>query len=94
MENCELDLATIDFIISDFNLNRINKDLYLDLCIAERMDTLGKQYDAQLDKIMTFIILRYDFDNLPITYITKMTKSLTKVANAINKGFLSMIGDK
>ena len=94
MNDYELDLATIDFIVSDFNLNILDKNLYLDLCIAERIDMLGKQYDAQLDKIMTFIILRYNFDDLPITYITKMTKSLTKVANAINKGFLSMIGDK
>lgn len=88
------DTAIVNYIIADLNHNKINKEAYLDRCVAQRISKINEQYDRKLDKIITFIILKCDFDNLPIQTITRLTLSLTKVMNVINKGFLSMIGDK
>lgn len=84
--------STIDYIISDFSMNRIgDKDKYLKFCINKRIDLLNKQYDDKLDKILTFIILKCDYDNMPVTSISKIIMSLSKVTNALSKGFVSLL---
>lgn len=87
------DTIVVNYIVADLNHN-INKEEYLDKCVAERIAKLNKQYDSKLDKIITFMILRYDFDNLPINVIGKLSASLAKVVGIMNKGFLSIMEDK
>lgn len=84
--------ATIDYIIADFSLNRIsNRETYLMLCANERINRLNEEYNNKLDKLLDFIILRCNFNNMPVTVIAKMMYSLTKVTNAVTKGLLSLI---
>lgn len=85
-------VSTIDYIIMDFSMNRIsNKDVYLKFCVNERLQLLSDQYDRKLDKILTFIITRCNYDNLPIESISKCILSLSRVTNALSKGFVSLI---
>jgi len=84
--------ATIDYIISDFSLNRIgDKDKYFRFCVNKRMITLNEQYDDKLDKILTFIIKHCDYDDMPIHCLSKIILSLSKVTNALSKGFMFII---
>ena len=87
------DTSVVDYIITDLNINIVNKEDCLDKCVAERITKLNKSYNDQLDKIITEIILRCDFQDLPIQAISKMTLSLTKVMDIMNKGFMSIIGE-
>lgn len=86
--------STIDYIIADLNLNKINKQDYLENCIAEKVDKVNKRYDRELDRITTFIILRCNCEDLPLEALSQITMSLTKVMNILNRGFLTIIGDK
>lgn len=87
-------MSTIDYIIMDFSMNRIsNKDVYLKYCVNNRLNLLNKQYDEKLDKILTFIITRCSYDNMPIDIISKCIMSITKVTNALSKGFVSILSN-
>lgn len=88
------DPAIVDYIIADLNLNKINKEECLLKCMTERINLVSKIYDEKLDKVITFMIVKCNFDNMPINIIGRIMKSLTKVMGVINKGFLSIIGDK
>ena len=84
--------STINYIISDFNLNRIiDKDLYFKNCVTRRMVELSDEYDQKLDKILSFIIIHCDFDKMPMQFITQIILSLSKVTNALSKGFMSIM---
>lgn len=84
--------STIDYIISDFSLNRIgDKDRYLKYCVDNRIKLLHNQYDEKLDKILSFIILRCDYDNMPIESISRIVLSISKITNVLSKGFISLI---
>lgn len=85
--------ATIDYILSDLNLNRItNKESYLQICVNNRIEKLHYQYDTKLDKILSFIIINCDIDNMPIQCLSQIAFSLAKVTNVLAKGFISVIG--
>ena len=87
-------IPTIDYIIMDFSMNRIsNKEVYLRYCVNNRLNMLNKQYDEKLDKILTFIISRCSYDNVPIDIISKCIMSLSKVTNALSKGFISLLSN-
>ena len=87
-------IPTIDYIIMDFSMNRIsNKEVYLRYCVNNRLNMLNKQYDEKLDKILTFIISRCSYDNMPIDIISKCIMSLSKVTNALSKGFISLLSN-
>ena len=87
-------IPTIDYIIMDFSMNRIsNKEVYLRYCVNHRLNMLNKQYDEKLDKILTFIISRCSYDNMPIDIISKCIMSLSKVTNALSKGFISLLSN-
>ena len=78
----------------DFSMNRIsNKEVYLRYCVNNRLNMLNKQYDEKLDKILTFIISRCSYDNMPIDIISKCIMSLSKVTNALSKGFISLLSN-
>jgi hypothetical protein len=84
--------ATIDYIISDFSFNRISdKDIYFKYCVNKRIEQLNKNYDEKIDKILSFIILNCDYDNMPLHCLAKITLSLSKVTTAISKGFINLI---
>lgn len=85
-------VATIDYIISDFGFNRIvNKDIYFRFCVNKRMHQLNEQYDQKLDKILDFLITHCDYDDLPLDCLSKIILSLSRVTNALSKGFISII---
>lgn len=87
--------ATIDYIISDFSFNRIsNKDLYFKHCVTNRMAQLNDNYNEKVDKILNFIIRNCRYDNMPIHLLSKIILSLSKVTNALSKGFLYLIDSK
>lgn len=84
--------STVDYIISDFSLNRIvDKDVYFRYCVSIRINKLSKRYDNKIDKILKFILYNCQFDNYPITSISKIILSLSKVTNVLTKGFISLI---
>lgn len=84
--------ATIDYIITDFNLNRIvDKDLYFKNCVIKRMIDMSNEYDEKLDKILSFLILNCNFERMPIQTVTRIVNSLSKVTTALSKGFMSII---
>jgi len=87
------DTSVVDYIITDLNVNIVNKEDCLDRCVAERITKLNNEYNRQLDRVITYIILRCDFEDLPIQAISKITLSLTKVMDIMNKGFISIIGE-
>ena len=76
--------STIEYIIGD-------KEKYLKYCVNQRLNLLSKQYDEKLDKILSFIILRCDYDNMPVKTISRIILSLSKVTNALSKGFVSLL---
>lgn len=85
--------ATIDYIIADFSFNRIgDKGIFLRYCVEKRLQKLNEQYDAKLDRILTFIITYCDYDNLPLESLSKILLSLTKVTNVLMKGFTAIVG--
>ena len=84
--------STINYIISDFDLNRItDKNMYFKFCVNNRLDKLNESYDNKLDRMMTFIIKHYSYDNLPIIGVSKIIMSLSKITNALTKGLISLI---
>ena len=84
--------ATIDYIISDFSLNRIsNKEIYFKYCVNRRMHKLSEDYDTKLDKILSFIIKHCDYDDMPIHCLSRIIMSLSHVTNALSKGFITLI---
>ena len=84
--------STVDYIISDFSLNRIvDKDTYFKYCVSVRIDKLSKRYDNKIDRILRFILYNCEFDNYPIISISKIILSLSKVTNVLTKGFISLI---
>lgn len=86
--------SNIDLIIDDFNLNRIsNKEVYLRYCVNQRMHKLNETYDSKLDKILSFIIMHCDYDNMPLDCLARIIMSLSKVTNVLSKGFMSVLGE-
>jgi len=84
--------ATIDYIISDFSFNRISdKDTYFKYCVNKRIQLLNENYDKKLDKILNYIIRNCDYDNIPIKSLSRIILSLSKITNALSKGFISLI---
>ena len=87
-------IVTIDYIISDFSFNRIsNKEVYLKYCVNKRIQKLNEDYDKKLDKILNFIILHCDYDNMPMNALSKVILSLSHVTNVLSKGFIALIDD-
>lgn len=87
-------IVTIDYIISDFSFNRIsNKEVYLKYCVNKRIQKLNEDYDKKLDRILNFIILHCDYDNMPINALSKVILSLSHVTNVLSKGFIALIDD-
>lgn len=87
-------IVTIDYIISDFSFNRIsNKEVYLKYCVNKRIQKLSEDYDKKLDKILNFIILHCDYDNMPMNALSKVILSLSHVTNVLSKGFIALIDD-
>ena len=84
--------TTIDYIVSDFSLNRIgDRDKYFRYAVNKRINELNKDYDNKLDKILTFIIKHCSYDNMPIKSLSRIILSLSKITNTLSKGFLSII---
>lgn len=87
-------IATIDYIISDFSYNRIsNKEVYFKYSVNKRMHKLNEDYDAKLDRMLTWVITHCDYDNMPISFISKMIMSLSHVTNVLSKGLISIISN-
>ena len=76
-----------DFVNSD----GFNKDIYFKYCVNKRIKKLNSNYDDKLDKILSFIILNCNYDNMPIHILAKITLSISKVSAAISKGFINLI---
>ena len=86
------DCSIIDYIISDLSLNKIlDRDKYIMYCIRERMNYLTTEYDKKIDRILTHIIMYYNFDNLPIHFLSKIIHSLSKITNVLSEGFIKLI---
>ena len=84
--------ATIDYIITDFNLNRIvDKDVYFKNCVTKKMIELSDDYDKKIDKVLSYLIIYCDFEKMPLDTVSKIISSLSKVANALSKGFMSIL---
>lgn len=84
--------STIDYIITDFSLNRvIDKKTYFKYCANARMEQLNKQYDEKIDNILNFIILNCEYNNLPLKSMSRIILSLSKVTNALSKGIISLL---
>lgn len=89
-----MSISTIDSILTDLNSNRIiDRDRYFNFCVSNRVNKLHELYNNKLDKVLSTIILCCRFDDLPITILARITYSMTKVFNTLNKGLLTMIGD-
>ena len=87
-------IVTIDYIISDFSFNRIsNKEVYLKYCVNKRIQKLNEDYDKKWDRILNFIILHCDYDNMPMNALSKVILSLSHVTNVLSKGFIALIDD-
>ena len=87
-------IVTIDYIISYFSFNRIsNKEVYLKYCVNKRIQKLNEDYDKKLDRILNFIILHCDYDNMPMNALSKVILSLSHVTNVLSKGFIALIDD-
>ena len=84
--------SDIDLILSDFTLNRItNREVYMNYCVENRIHKLSNKYNEKIDKILSFIIIRCGFDNLPLEIISRIIYSLTKVTSTLSKGLLFMV---
>ena len=87
-------IVTIYYIISVFSFNRIsNKEVYLKYCVNKRIQKLNEDYDKKLDRILNFIILHCDYDNMPMNALSKVILSLSHVTNVLSKGFIALIDD-
>lgn len=85
-------ISVIELIESDFSYSRIsNKDVYFKYCVNKRIQLLSERYDRKIDKILSFIILHCNYDDLPIQSLSKVILSLSKVTNILTKGFFSII---
>lgn len=83
---------TINSLILDFTSNRIyDKKQCLIECVHERIDKLNSEYERYINMYLDFIILKCQFNDLPITAISKMIASISKVTTAISKGILYII---
>lgn len=84
--------STIDYIITDITFNKItDRKSYLQYCMAERIQKLSNIYNDKIDKILSIIILKYNYDDLPLDSISHIILSLTKVTNALTKGIITLI---
>lgn len=84
--------ATIDYILADLTLNKItNKESCFYKCVNDRINKLNKEYNDKVEKILNFIILNCEFNNMPLQMISKIIYSLSKVTNALTKGIMSII---
>lgn len=84
--------ANINLILSDFSFSRIhNKDTYFKYCVDKRIQLLNENYDAKLDKILSFIIMNCKYDNLPLDALSNIILSLSKVTNILSKGFMYVL---
>lgn len=84
--------SNINLIISDFSFSRIgDKDIYLRYCVNQRIEKLSQQYDNKLDNILSYIITSCNYDNLPLDCLSRIIMSLSKITNALSKGFMSLI---
>lgn len=84
--------SIVDLIVSDFSYSRISdRDIYFKYCVDKRIQLLSERYDAKIDKILSFIILNCNYDNLPLHGLAKIIMSLSKVTNILSKGFISLI---
>lgn len=85
-------ISVIELIESDFSYSRIsNKDVYFKYCVNKRIQLLSERYDRKIDKILSFIILHCNYDDLPIQSLSKVILSLSKVTNILTKGFLTLL---
>ncbi len=85
-------ISVIELIESDFSYSRIsNKDVYFKYCVNKRIQLLSERYDRKIDKILSFIILHCNYDDLPIQSLSKVILSLSKVTNILTKGFLALL---
>lgn len=86
--------ATINLIICDLNLNRIsNKETYLRICVNDRIERLHIAYDNKIDKLLSFLVVHFTIDTMPVESLSKIALSLAKVTNILSKGFLAVIGE-
>lgn len=84
--------STIDLILADFSFSRISdKDIYLKYCVNKRMQLLNNKYDEKLDRILTYLIRNCNYDGIPLEVLSKIIMSLSKVTNALSKGFISLL---
>ena len=89
------DVSIIDYIFCDISSNPIiDKDTYFKYCVSNRLDMLNKQYNSKLDKLLSFVILRWDYNDLPVASISKIIYSLSRVTNTLSKGLLYIIENK
>lgn len=84
--------ATTDYIIADLTLNKISdRETYFYKCVSDRVDKLNNEYNNKVEKMLNYIILHCEYNNLPLQVISKIIYSLSKVTNAVTKGILSII---
>lgn len=85
-------VATTEHIIADFSYNIIiDRDGYFLKCVGDRINLLSNEYNSKVDKILNFIILSCEYSNMPLTIISKIVYSLSKVTTAVSKGIMSII---
>lgn len=84
--------ATLKYIDADFSRNIMsNKEAYLLECANNRINEVNNEYNQRVDNILNYIILRYDYRNMPLDIIAKILRSVSKVTNTMLKGILSII---
>lgn len=83
---------TINDIILDFTSNRVcDKHQCLLECVNERINKLNTEYEKYINMYLDYIILKCKFNDLPISALSKIILSLSKVTTAITKGILYII---
>lgn len=84
--------SIIDYIISDFSLNRIsNKEIYFKYCVSKRIEKLHNEYNNKLDRILSHLIKYCNYENMPLNCLSRIILSLSKITNALSKGLLSLV---
>ena len=84
--------STIDLLVLDMVSNRIvNREVFFNYCVNDRLNKLNDQYDKKLDKFVTYVILNYNYYDLPLDCVSRMIMSITKVTNALTKGIISIL---
>ena len=91
LDEYDVEKATLDYLVADLSLNKMNKKECLDHCVAERVNMLSDSYNSKIDKILTFMILKCNFEDLPVKQIIQITSSMNKIVNILNKGFLQFL---